>query len=194
MAKRLLISSGLEGTKEYVKPFLNRLFIYLSKHCSVVDIRDINTFDERSFFEYDQVVFVFFIALDSIPSSTLEIFKKLEGYDKKDTQIYTMALCDEYEPEKCNLAVRTIKQWCIKENMKYMGALKIGAALYLLNDTSRLVVANKIQEFAGAMIQERSIELKVSMLSQKKFLKQANKYWYKGIKKNVKNHKKDIGK
>ncbi len=65
-----------------MKPFLSRLEGYLNEHCDYLDIRYASRFDERTFFQYDQVVFSFPVALNSIPSSTLEIFERLEKQPK----------------------------------------------------------------------------------------------------------------
>lgn len=98
MSKILLLNSGLKHAQAFVDPFLKRLEVHLSSKENCVDVRSAENFDERTFFEYDQVVFLFSIALDSIPSSTLEIFQKLENQSKNHTEIYALIACDEYEP------------------------------------------------------------------------------------------------
>ena len=45
-----------------MKPFLSRLEGYLNEHCDYLDIRYASQFDERTFFQYDQVVFLFPVA------------------------------------------------------------------------------------------------------------------------------------
>lgn len=86
LAKILLLNSGLKHTQTFMKPFLSRLEVYLDDRCDCLDVRHVSTFDERTFFQYDQVIFLFFIALDSIPSSTLEIFERLESQPKGPTE------------------------------------------------------------------------------------------------------------
>ena len=68
MAKILLISSGLKHAQDFVEPFLKRLEVYLTSKadCECIDVRRAETFDERTFFEYDQVVFLF--STDIVPS------------------------------------------------------------------------------------------------------------------------------
>ncbi|WP_050636699.1 hypothetical protein [Candidatus Stoquefichus sp. SB1] len=187
MAKILLVSSGLKHAQEFVEPFLKRLEVYLSGHDDcVIDVRNAANFDERVFFEYDQVVFLLTIALDSIPSSTLEIFEKLENQLKNNTEVYALIACDEYEPEKCNLSEKIIKKWCEKENLQFKGSLKIGSVLFIMKSASKFVVSNYIKSFASAILKHEETHSKVTMLTDKIFMKTANKYWNKEIRKKHK--------
>ncbi|MEG0276977.1 MAG: hypothetical protein RR630_08100 [Coprobacillus sp.] len=186
MSKILLISSSLKHAQDFMNPFIKRLEVYLSSKSDCVDVRTAGNFDERAFFEYDQVVFVFFTALDSIPSSTLEIFEKLENQSKQKTQIYTIIACDEYEAEKCNLSEKIVANWCQKEGMNFKGSLKIGSGLFIMKSASRFVVSNYIKNFASAILERKSIHLKITMLTENIFMKTANKYWNKEIRKKHK--------
>lgn len=186
MSKILLISTSLKHAQDFMDPFLKRLEVYLSSQNDCVDVRSTSNFDERAFFEYDQVVFVFFTALGSIPSSTLEIFEKLENQAKQKAQVYAVIACDEYEAEKCNLSEKIISNWCQKEGMVFKGSLKIGSALFIMKSASRFIVSNYIKNFATAILGRKSIHLKVTMLTEKIFMKTANKYWNKEIRKKHK--------
>lgn len=188
MAKILLISSGLKHAQDFVEPFLKRLEVYLNSKadCDCIDVRRAETFDERTFFEYDQVVFLFSTAMNSIPSSTLEIFQKLELQSKNHTEIHALIACDEYEAEKCNLSERIIQKWCQREDLKFQGSLKIGSAFFIMKSASKFVVSNYIKDFATAIGKHESVDLKVSMLTDKIFMKTANKYWNKEIRKKYK--------
>ncbi len=186
MSKILLISSGLKHAQDFVDPFIKRLEVYLESKSDCVDIRTVSTFDERAFFEYDKVVFVFSTALDSIPSSTLEIFSKLEGQKSNNPLIYAMIACDEYEAEKCTLSEKIVEKWCERENFKFMGSLKIGSMLFIMKSVSKFIVSNYIKDFSDIIIKGRKTHLKVSMISEKAFMKTANKYWTKEIKKKQK--------
>lgn len=192
MAKILLLSSGLKHAQDLVEPFLKRLEVYLSSQSDCVDVRNTTTFDARTFFEYDQVVFIFSTALDSIPSSTLEIFQQLENQPKNHTEVYALIACDEYEAEKCNLSEKIIEKWCQRENLPFQGSLKIGSFLFIMKSASKFVVSNYIKSFAGAILKHEHVSLKVSMLTDKIFMKMVNKYWNKEIKKKHKEKMKDV--
>lgn len=190
MSKVLLLCSGLKHTQEFVNPLLKRLEVYLSSHCDCVDVRNIVTFDERTFFEYDQVVFVFSTSMDSIPSSTLEIFQKLENQNKNNAEIYALIACDEFETEKCDLSARILEQWCIKENLKFKGSLKIGSMFFIMKTISSFVVANHIKAFAQKIIKHQDVHMRMTLLNERTFMKHANKYWNKEIRKKQKERKK----
>lgn len=191
MAKILLLHSSLKHAQKYMEPYLQRLEVYLLNQSDCVDVRNITTFDERTFFEYDQVVFVCFVAMDSIPSSTLEIFSKLENQPKSNTEVYALVGCDEYEPEKCNLSIKIIENWCRREKLKFQGSLKVGSALFVMKTPSKYIVSNYIKNFAGKILNHESVTLQISMLSDRLFMKKANKYWNKQIRKVHKKRKKE---
>lgn len=191
MNKILLVSSGLKHAQDFVEPFLKRLEVYLSSQDdTVIDVRNTETFDERTFFEYNQVVFLTTIALGSLPSSTLEIFQKLENQPKNNTEVYAVIACDEYETEKCDLSKKMIERWCQRENLVFKGSLHIGSAFFVMTTASKYVVSNNIKKFAHAIGKHQNIHLSVSMLTDKLFMKTANKYWDKEIRKKQKEKKK----
>lgn len=191
MSKILLINSGLRHAQDFVEPFLKRLEVHLTSKSDCVDVRNASTFDERTFFEYDQVVFVFSIAMNCIPSTTLEIFQKLENQPKNHTEIYALMACDEFETEKCHLSEKMIAKWCDKENLQFKGSLKIGSCLFIMKSVSRYVAASYVKDFAIAILKHQDIHSGVTMLSDKIFMKTANKYWMKEIKKKHKQKMKE---
>lgn len=190
MAKILLLNSGLKHTQTFMKLFLSRLEGYLNEHCDYLDIRYASRFDERTFFQYDQVVFLFPVALNSIPSSTLEIFERLETQPKGNVEVYALIGCDEYEPEKCDLSEKIIKNWCQREHLKYKGSLKIGSIFFIMNTMSRFVVCNEMKKLAQAIIHHQEFYSQTTMLTDRIFMKKANQYWNKEIKKMNKHKKK----
>lgn len=189
MSKILLLSSGLKHAQMFVDPFLKRLEVYLSSQDNYVDIRNVQSFDERTFFEYDQVVFLFTTALNSIPSSTLEIFQKLEFQEKNHTEVYALLACDEYETEKCDLSEKVLKSWCQRERLSYKGSLKIGSALFIMKGTTKYIVSNAIKNFAQKIFNHQDVYMRVTLLSNRRFMKKANHYWSKEIKKKRKKMK-----
>jgi len=191
MSKILLIHSGLKHAQEFTDPFFKRLEVHLLSQCDCLDVRNTATFDERTFFEYDQVVFVFTVAMNCIPSTTLEIFQKLENQPKQQTEIYALIACDEYETEKCQLSEKILKKWCEKENLQFKGTLQIGSCLFIMHSLSRYVVAKYIKDFAMAIVKHQEVHSQVTMLTDKIFMKTANKYWNKEIKKKHKQKHKD---
>ena len=183
LAKILLLNSGLKHTYTVMKPFLSRLEVYLDGRCDCLDVRNTMTFDERTFFEYDQVVFIFPVALDSIPSSTLEIFHRLESQQKGFAEVYALIACDEYEPEKCDISEKILQNWCQREQLHYKGSLKIGSALFIMKTISRFVVSNEMKRLSDAIIHHQDFYSKTTMLTDRIFMKKANQYWNKEVKK-----------
>ncbi len=183
MSKVLILSSGLTKSHQYVSPFIDRLEVHLRKSCEVVDIRNVNNFDERTFFEYDQVVFVFMVAMNSIPSTTLEIFERLEKCKKNNTEVYALIVTDEFECEKCDYAYKVFKNWSDKANLQMKGTLKIGSALVIMQSTHKFVTSNRIKQFADDIINHKESSLTDTLFYQTTFLNKANQFWNKEIKK-----------
>ncbi|MFQ9634097.1 MAG: hypothetical protein ACLRZX_10660, partial [Coprobacillus cateniformis] len=57
---------------------------------------------------------------------------------------------------------------------------------FIMKSASKFVVSNYIKDFATAIGKHESVDLKVSMLTDKIFMKTANKYWNKEIRKKYK--------
>ena len=182
MSKVLILSSGLIKSHQYVLPFINRLESHLRKSCEVVDIRNVINFDERTFFEYDQVIFVFMVAMNSLPSSTLEIFERLEKCKMKNTEVYALIATDEFECEKCDYAHKVIKNWSDKAHLQMKGTLKIGSALVIMQSTHKYVTSNRIKQFAGNIVNHEESSLTDTLFYQTTFLNKANQFWNKEIK------------
>lgn len=186
MSKILMVSSGLKHSHSYIEPYLKRLNVYLTERDATVDIRNAMTFDERTFFSYDQIIFVFMNNMDCIPSSTLEIFQKLEDQKKNNQEVYAVIICDEYEPEKCNISEKILKKWCEKENLIFKGTLKIGSGLIIMKSVSKFAVSSILLKFSSKVIEHQDVNMKFTLFSLKKFLKKGNNYWFSEMKKKRK--------
>lgn len=183
MSKVLILNSGLSETHQYVVPFITRLESHLRKTSEVVDIRNITNFDERTFFEYDQIVFVFMLAMNSIPSSTLEILNKLEACAKNNQEVYAFILTDEFECEKCDYAHKVLKNWCNREQLNMKGTLKIGSSLVIMQSTHKYVTSNRLKQFAECICKHEECKLTDTLFYQTTFLNKANHFWKKESKK-----------
>lgn len=186
MSKILIISSGLKHSHAFIEPYLKRLDVYLTERDATVDIRNAMTFDERTFFSYDQIIFVFMNHMDCVPSSTLEIFQKLENQKKSQQEVYAMIICDEYEPEKCDISEKIVRKWCQKENLIFKGALKLGSGLVIMKSVTKFAVSSMLLKFALKIIDHQDVSMKLTLLSLKKFLKKGNHYWFAEMKKKRK--------
>lgn len=186
MSKILLISSGLKHTDEFVEPYIKRICSYLHKHNVVVDVRNMKSFDERTFFSYDQVVFVFMNALDSVPSSTLELFERISLTEKNHQEIYAMIICDEFEIEKCDHSKKIIKKWCEKENLLFKGTFQLGAGLIIMKSLRKYTVTMMIEKFVDKIINHQEVFMSLTVFSLNGFIKDGNRYWRNEMKKKRK--------
>ena len=190
MNKILILYSGLKESQMFMNPYIDYLRSYLDVDHQYIDIRDSQSFDPRSLFEYNQLILVFMTTMNSVPSTTLEIFDKLESIDQPQLEVYAMIACDEYEPEKCSLSQRIVQNWCHRQKFQYKGCLCIGSALFILQTYCKFLVANNIKKFSNVIHENQEATLQVSLLNERTFMKHANKYW----KKEIKNYEKKLKK
>jgi len=188
--KILIINSGLKHSQSYIEPYLKRLEVYLKEEDTIVDVRNIMTFDERTVFAYDQIVFLFLITIDSIPSSTLEIFSKLENKKMEHQKIYSVIICDEYETEKCDLSEKIMRKWCEKKKLKYHGSLKLSSGLLLMKSIQKYSVCSLLKKAAKDIAGGNHLDVKTSLMTLKVFMKKGNQYWVKEMNKKRKEMKK----
>lgn len=177
MSRVLVVNSGLKHTDIYLEPYIRRLDVFLRKNNAVVDVRDIHTFDERTFFSYDQVIFVFLNTLEGLPSTTLEIFDKLHNQEKNNQEIYAMIVCDEYEPEKCNYSKKIIKKWCEKEKLIFKGSFHLGSGLVIMKSIRKYGVVAQIEKFVSKIINHEDVCMQFTYFSLSSFVKMGNYYW-----------------
>lgn len=189
MDRVLLINSGLKHSSIYVDPYLRKLKIFLEEEGNIVDVRNILSFDERTVFCYDVVIFLFLNTVDSIPSSTLEIFDKLESIELKEQLIYSIVLCDEYETEKCDISDKIVELWCKRRDIQYKGCLKIASVMVINKTIQRFPVTTMLKNASKTISNHQQLNSKITLLTLKNYLKVANKYWIKQAKKRQKEMK-----
>lgn len=190
MNKILIINSGLKHSQSYIEPYLKRLEVYLKEENTIVDVRNIMTFDERTIFAYDQIVFLFLITIDTIPSSTLEIFSKLENQKMGNQKIYSVIICDEYETEKCDISEKIMKKWSEKKGLEYQGSLKLSSGLLLMKSIQKYSVCSLLKKAAKDIAGGHHLDIKTSLMTLKVFMKRGNQYWIKEMNKKRKEMKK----
>lgn len=191
MAKILILSSGLRHADEMIMPLIEHLKAYLIGGSEFVDVRPSDTLRASSFAQYDKVIFAYPIALDTIPSSLLDIFKDLEAVPCKKADIYVLSCCDEYEPHHCQHSDRVVMNWCKSNHLSYRGSLNVGALYVMSQNVNQLVLYSYLKKMAVAILKDQDIDLEVTVFSLNSFMKNANRYWEKEIEKTIKKERKE---
>lgn len=190
MDRVLVINSGLKHSMMYVEPYLKRLNVYLNEEDIIVDVRNIMSFDERTVFAYDTIVFFFLATVDSLPSTTLEIFEKLENIKMDHQNIYSIILCDEYETENCDISEKIVSLWAKRKELNYKGSLKIGSSLVILKTIQKYPVCTYLKMASKTIANKDDLDLKITLITLKSFMKKANRFWVKQMIKKQKEVKK----
>lgn len=131
--KIMMIDGSPKVSKSNSEYFLNILSDFieskdivkykLSKKVDYEDIiKEINTIDT--------LVFAFPLYVDSLPSHVLEFLSILEDNFKeelKDITVYVIANCGFYEGNQNKIALKIMRCWCKKMNLKWGQGIGIGA-------------------------------------------------------------------
>lgn len=190
MSKILMVTSSLKHANDYLEPYTKRLDVFLKKKNAIVDIRDASSFDERIFFSYDQVIFVFVNTLGGVPSSMLELFQKLENQPKNHQEIYSMIICDEYEPETCDSSMKIIRKWCEKEDLVFKGSFHLGSGFVIMKSMRKYGVVAQIEKFANKILKHQDVFMQFTLFTLNNFIKMGNYYWQVEMNKKKKEVKK----
>ncbi len=181
MSKVLLLYGGLLHARKQVIPHMNQVYNMLKDHSDFIDKRDVYLFDVDTFKQYDTVVFFFPLAAGTLPSTILELLKKLEDSQSK-ANIYVVSYTDVYEAEKCIFGVKAVDNWTKHTQNTFKGSLMIGSLFVQDTLQTKLITVSYLKKMCLAIINNEEVHLTTTMLSLKKFLRLGNRYWNKQIK------------
>lgn len=131
--------------------------------------------------EYDHLVFVFPLYVDSLPVPFMDFLKQLEQLHKERKPIlHVLINCGFLESEQNEVAIKIMKLFCKKSHFSYGMTLCIGSGEAILTTPFAFMVKRKIRKFVYGIQHEKQKILKVTMpLSKKSFIKASTKYWEK---------------
>ena len=129
--------------------------------------------------QYDHLVFVFPLYVDSIPVPFMDFLKQLEKVQKeRKPRLHVLINCGFLEAEQNEVAIKIIKLFCKKNHFSYGMTLCIGSGEAILTTPFAFIVKGKIRKFVYGIQRGKQKTLKATMpLSKKIFIKASAKYW-----------------
>ena len=125
------------------------------------------------------IVFVFPLYADGIPSTLLNFLKTLETYQiNQKPRVHILINCGFIEPEQNNVALDMMRLFCRQNRYEFSSTLAIGAGEAFLTTPLSFLVKGKIKKFAKLVASKKTEHLSVTLpLSKKSFVKASTKYW-----------------
>ena len=136
--------------------------------------------------QFSDVLFVFPLYVDGIPSTLLDFLKTMEKNSPKKKPVISILInCGFIEPEQNNVAIKIIRLYCKQNGYPFGSILKIGSGEAILATPFRILVKSKIKKFAASISARNNQNLQVTMpISKTMFVKASTAYWERCGKKN----------
>ena len=127
------------------------------------------------------ILFVFPLYADGIPSTLLNFLKSLETYQiEPKPKVHILINCGFIEPEQNNVALDMMRLFCKQNKYEFCSTLAIGAGEAFLTTPLSFLVKGKINKLAKLIANRKIGHLSVTLpLSKQSFVKASTKYWIK---------------
>lgn len=100
---------------------------YLKQYTNnIINSNLYNNKDLKKIKKSNIIIFSFPLYVDSLPSHFLRFLSYLEGNNITNKNIYAICNLGFYEATQGNIALKIIKNFCLRTNNNYMGGLVIG--------------------------------------------------------------------
>ncbi len=135
---------------------------------------------------FGDVLLVFPLYVDSLPSGLLSFLKDLErSLGEKRPTISVLVNCGFLESAQNDPAVRMVQLFCQRSGCRFGSVLKIGSGEAILTTPFAFLVERKIRRLARSIAAKRYETLKVSMpLPARLFVSASTRYWIRYGEKN----------
>ena len=132
------------------------------------------------------VLFVFPLYADGLPTSLLQFLKTLEPNPPQSRPVVSVLInCGFFEPEQNDVAVEMMRLFCSQNGYPYGSVLKIGSGEAILDTPFRRLVRGKLRKLARSMEARKNQIYQVTMpLPKWMFLKASTVYWSNYGKRN----------
>ena len=173
------------NSKRYAKSFQEQVKV-ASKYFNISKINHKDIITE--FHNVTDVVFVFPLYVDGIPSTLLEFLKSLESNEitAKPT-ISVLINCGFLEYRQNDIAIEMIRLFCKQNSYNFGSILSIGGGEAVLDTPFNFLVQRKIKAFAKSISSKKYRKITFTMpLTKKLYIKASTNYWTKyGLKNGV---------
>ena len=166
------------NSKRYAQCFQARIKL-TTKYVNLTASNHQNIINELD--KMTDVVFVFPLYVDAIPSSLLNFLKTLEEVKLKDKPTISVLInCGFIEYQQNDVAIEMIKLFCKQNAYEFGSVLSIGGGEAILDTPFKQLVHYKIGLFAKSIKQRKYKKYTVTMpMTKKMYIKASTNYWVK---------------
>ena len=170
---------------DYISNYLNDYIIFDLKHNNYKDIFNCIKCS-------DTIILAFPLYVDSPNSLTLNFLDYIydNNINLKNKKLYVIINCGFMEGKHNITALNIIKNWCVKVNLTYQGAILIGAGEIVGKKSYKFISRNalrKLKKFSISIKNNKKsndIITTMDLLNNKMYCMLANISWNKKCKKN----------
>lgn len=129
--------------------------------------------------EFSDLLLVFPLYADGIPSTLLALLKSLEvAAPQHRPRVSVLVNCGFLEPEQNDVAVDMVRLFCKQNGWPFGSVLKIGSGEAILDTPFRLLLRGRMKKLAASLVSQRYGVWQVTMpLSKRMFLRASTRYW-----------------
>ena len=138
--------------------------------------------------DVSDIVFVFPLYVDGIPSTLLEFLKSLENSQITNKPTISILInCGFLEYKQNDIAIEMVKLFCKQNSYEVGSVLSIGGGEAVLDTPFNFLVQRKIKAFAKSISSKKHRKITFTMpLTKKLYIKASTNYWIKyGLKNGV---------
>lgn len=180
-------SSKIKNGASY--EYLNILKKYIDINSKIISALKYNDKELKQVLECDTIVFSYPLYVDGLPGEFLKFLSFLEDKGLSNKNIYAICNLGYYESNQADVSLEILKNFTLKTNNKFMGAISIGCGPIgykkypLINNN----IKKNLKKF-GKIVKDKefcdTIYTKC-LLPRFMYIRLGNYSWNKQIKKNL---------
>lgn len=182
MGKILILNGSPRISKSNSKRYAELFIQYCHKRCDYFSILQSNHFQLRQKMEeYDDVLLVFPLYVDSLPVGLLAFLKYLEENPPQNKPVISILInCGFLEYQQNEVAVAMIRFFCQQCGYTLGSVLMLGGGEAILGTPFKLWAVWSIRKLARSVTNRNYRLFHTTMpLTKKLFLKASTRYWIK---------------
>ncbi len=187
MGKIMLLNGSPRASRSNSKRYAE---LFASLCPMATDYYQLSGSDHRSLIDamshYSDVVLIFPLYVDGLPTSLLQFLKTLEAQPPENKPVLSVLInCGFLEYEQNDVAVRMVQLFCRQNGYEFGSVLRIGSGEAILDTPFKRFVTNSMRKFARSIADWQYDEFQAKMpLPKLLFVKASGQYWDRYGQKN----------
>ncbi|MBU9742217.1 hypothetical protein KTH81_00160 [Lachnospiraceae bacterium ASD3451] len=187
MGKVMILNASPRAPRSNSKRYAEIFSKYDPSGCEYYNITKSNHKDLCAKIEaFSDVLFVFPLYVDGIPSTLLQFLKTLEDHAPRSKPVISVLInCGFIEWEQNDVAISMIKLFCGQNGYAFGSALSIGSGEAILDTPFKFLADKKIKKLAASIDKQKYGSFHTAMpLTKRVYINASTDYWIRYGKKN----------